>query len=166
MTTLIIGNKEYQIEFSFEAAEYKVCVDKMFKVLSGGYLAKNGLTGEEGKAEVASALIDSTGDMISDLPSLVRTVLYAGLLEHNPVENENVAKDLFKQFVTENPEDERASYWGMFTFLKEQMEKDGFFKLTGLEQMIVQMNQAAEETLQGNRATRRAENKKRPAYTK
>lgn len=52
MRILTIGGKEYKIEFSFDAAEYKACVDKVFKVVSGGYIMKRGITGEEGKAEI------------------------------------------------------------------------------------------------------------------
>lgn len=145
MRSLTIGGKEYQIEYTFEAAEYKFCVDKAFKVLSGGYLMRRGLTGEGGKAEIATAMIDGTADMVSDMPSMVATFLYAGLLENNPVENEQEAKKLFKQFVKENPDDDRASFVGMYEYLKDCMEEDGFFKLTGLEKMLNQMAEKAAE---------------------
>lgn len=142
MRILTIGGKEYQIEFSFDAAEYKACVDKIFKVVSGGYIMKRGITEKDGKAEIAEALTDSTADMFSDIASLSITCLYAGLLENNPVEDEKAARQLLKQFVKENPDDGRASYFGMYEFLKECMEEDGFFKLTGLDRYLKDMSES------------------------
>ena len=145
MRILTIGGKEYQIEFSFDAAEYKACVDKVFKVVSGGYIMKRGITGEEEKAEMAEAMMDGTADMFSDMASLSITCFYAGLLENNPVEDEKAAKQLFKQFVKENPDDDRASFLGMYEFLKGCMEEDGFFKLTGLDKYLKDMSEAMEK---------------------
>ncbi|XBX05062.1 hypothetical protein QMP26_32180 [Enterocloster clostridioformis] len=145
MRILTIGGKEYKVEFSFEAAEYKACVDKVFKVVSGGYIMKRGITGKEGKAEMAVAMMDGTADMISDMASLSITCFYAGLLENNPVKDEKAAKQLFKQFVKENPDDDRASFLGMYEFLKGCMEEDGFFKLTGLDKYLKDMSEAMEK---------------------
>lgn len=145
MRILTIGGKEYKIEFSFDAAEYKACVDKVFKVVSGGYIMKRGITGEEGKAEMAKAMMDGTADMISDMASLSITCFYAGLLENTPVKDEKAAKQLFKQFVKENPDDDRASFLGMYEFLKGCMEEDGFFKLTGLDKYLKDMSEAMEK---------------------
>lgn len=145
MRILTIGGKEYKIEFSFDAAEYKACVDKVFKVVSGGYIMKRGITGEEGKAEMAEAMMDGPADMISDMASLSITCFYAGLLENTPVKDEKAAKQLFKQFVKENPDDDRASFLGMYEFLKGCMEEDGFFKLTGLDKYLKDMSEAMEK---------------------
>ena len=35
MKTLNIGDKEYVLEFSFQAAKHKQLINKMFKMLSG-----------------------------------------------------------------------------------------------------------------------------------
>ncbi|PJJ27836.1 hypothetical protein [Lacrimispora celerecrescens] len=145
MRILTIGGKDYNVEFSFEAAEYKDCVDSIFKVISGSYIMKNGPTDENEKISVATAILNGTSDMVSDIPKIAVTALYAGLLENNPVENEQAAKALFKQFVKEKPDDERASFWGMYDFLRDCMEEDGFFKLTGMDKVIAQMSEAAEE---------------------
>ena len=80
--------------------------------------------------------------MFSDMASLSITCFYAGLLENNPVEDEKAARQLFKQFVKENPDDDRASYFGMYEFLKECMEEDGFFKLTGLDRYLKDMSES------------------------
>ena len=67
MKTLKIGDKEYVLEFSFEAASHKGCINKMFKMMSGSYLGRSGVSGaaDETKAERASALIDGVADMYS-----------------------------------------------------------------------------------------------------
>lgn len=145
MKILTIGGKDYNIEFSFEAAEYKDCVDSVFKVISGSYILKNSPVEEDEKISVATTFMNGTADMISDIPKLTITALYAGLLENNPVENEQAARNLFKQFVKENPDDERASFWGMYYFLRDCMEEDGFFKLTGMDKVIAQMEEAAKK---------------------
>ena len=145
MKILTIGGKDYKVEFSFEAAEYKNCVDKAFKVVSGSYMARRSNYDKEDKQAMMEMIIDGTADMVSDMPLVVTSFLYAGLLEHNPVSDEAEAKVLFKQFIKENPDDNRASFYGMFTFLKECMEDDGFFKLTGLDKLVEQMNQEAKK---------------------
>lgn len=40
MKTITVNSNEYKLEFSFEAAEYKDIVQKMFKVLSGAYVVE------------------------------------------------------------------------------------------------------------------------------
>ena len=166
MRVLTIGGKEYQIEYTFEAAEYKSCVDKAFKVLSGAYLMRHGVADGDGKAEIATAMIDGTADMVSDMPSMVATFLYAGLLEHNQVESEADAKKLFKQFVKENPDDDRASFVGMYEYLKDCMEEDGFFKLTGLEKMLKQMAEKAAEAVESKLPKTLTDHKKKSTSTK
>ena len=92
-------------------------------------------------------MMDGTADMFSDMASLSITCLYAGLLENNPVEDEKAARALFKQFVKENPDDERATFPGMYEFLKKCMEEDGFFKLTGLDKYLKDMSEAMEKAI-------------------
>lgn len=144
MKILTIGGKDYKVEYSFEAAEYKDCVDKAFKVVSGSYMVRRGNLDKDDKRAMMEMVIDGTADMVSDLPSVVPSFLYAGLLENNPIVDEREAKALFKQFIKENPDDDRASFYGMFDFLKQCMEEDGFFKLTGLDKLVEKMNQEVE----------------------
>ena len=40
MKTITVNSNEYKLEFSFEAAEYKDIVQKMFKVISGAYVVE------------------------------------------------------------------------------------------------------------------------------
>ena len=152
MKSLTIGGKEYQIEFSFEAAEYKNCVDTALKLLTGAYLIPDTKSSaKEDVAEqsrnVAMEMISGTAGMLTSLPQITATFLYAGLMEHNPVADEQEAKKLMRQFIKENPDDDRASYVGFQQFLVGCMEDDGFFKLTGLDKMAEQMNKAVTEEM-------------------
>lgn len=141
MKTIKIGEKEYVLEFSFEAAENKDCVQSMFEIMSGSYFAKRGLAdGNKNNAAAAVAMIDGASEMVADVPRICRIAFYAGLLENNPV-SESEAKELMKQYMKEN----KLSFSKLFEDLKQCMEDDGFFDLSGLTDMIQQMNSAAEE---------------------
>ena len=144
MKTLNIGDKEYVLEFSFQAAKHKQLINKMFKMLSGSYLGRSGLTGaeDETKADRASALIDGVADMYAEMPDTVITAFYAGLMENNAVMNEAEAWKLLKQYFKDfRMYADAATFPGMFDLIKQCMQDDGFFKLTGLDKMLE--NQAA-----------------------
>lgn len=146
MKTLNIGDKEYVLEFSFQAAKHKQLINKMFKMLSGSYLGRSGLTGaeDETKADRASALIDGVADMYAEMPDTVITAFYAGLMENNAVMNEAEAGKLLKQYFKDS-HDESATFPGMFDLIKECMQDDGFFKLTGLDKMLENQAKAMAE---------------------
>lgn len=61
-------------------------------------------------------------------------------MENNAVMNEAEAGKLLKQYFKDS-HDESATFPGMFDLIKECMQDDGFFKLTGLDKMLE--NQAA-----------------------
>ena len=134
MKTLVIGERELKLEYSFKAAEHKDTVQKMFNVVSGAYLAKTGIESED-ENKMASAMIDSVSLMVADIPHIVKTAFYSGLLENNPVSEEE-AYGLMKQYMKEN----KISYAKLFEDIKECMEEDGFFDLSGLTDMIQKMN--------------------------
>ena len=141
MKTIKIGENEYTLEFTFEAAEHKGLVQAMFELMSGAYFAKRGL--EEKKndnASMATAMIDGASEMVADTPRICRIAFYAGLLENNEV-SEADAKELMKQYMKENG----LSFSKLFEDLKKCMEEDGFFDLSGIKDMIQQMNSAAAE---------------------
>lgn len=149
------NGKEYTVEFTFEAAESNV-VQKAFDYFSGAFMLKgikttksdDEMTDEE-KIQTRVNQMDAMIGGISAMPSLAIDFLYMGLLEHHgsnedgdgTVKCREDAKRVYKQFCKENPEDERATQFGLFESLKEQMETDGFFKRIGLEQIMKNMNQ-------------------------
>ena len=144
MKTIQISGKEYKLEYSYEAAEYRSVVQKMFNALSGGYILKHANLNEDGGQEnAAEAMLDGTAELISEIPHICVDAFYAGLLENNPVSMDE-AKALMKSYMKEN----KLSFNGLYREIQEAMEDDGFFDLTGLREMLEEMNQAmtGEET--------------------
>ena len=140
MKTLTIGGNEYKLEYTFEASENRDTVQKMFKVLSGAYLMRKGVVidetdEEKAKEAMVNAMIDGSAEMVADVPHIVKSAFYAGLLEHNP-KSEEEAYSLMKEYMKEN----KISYRKLFEDIKECMEDDGFFDLSGLTEMLQEMN--------------------------
>lgn len=136
MKNITINGQEYKIEFSFEAAEHKQTVQMMFNVLSGAYFFRNGKDSDK----VAMAMINGVSEMVADIPHIAKTAFYAALLENNPVSVQE-SSDLMKQYMKDN----KLSFNGLYEELKQCMEDDGFFDLSGLTEMIQKMNENAEE---------------------
>ncbi len=143
MKILNINGTDYTLEYSFIAAEHRDTVQKMFNVVSGAYLIKKtNLTEDDSatkKEDVASAMIDGTGEMVADIPHIVKTAFYSGLLENHDVSQED-AYELMKQYMKEN----KISFRKLFEDIKECMEDDGFFDLSGLTEMMEEMNKSVE----------------------
>lgn len=134
------NGKEYTLEYSFMAAEHKDTVQKMFNVVSGAYLIKqvNGVS-DENKESVANAMIEGTGEMIADIPHIVKTAFYSGLLENHGV-SEDESYGIMKAYMKEN----KISFRKLFEDIKECMEDDGFFDLSGLTEMLEEMEETIE----------------------
>lgn len=142
MKTITIDNKDYTLEFSFDAAENRELVQKMFNVVSGAYLVKNGKLDENGdqrKETAVGTMIDGVSEMVSEIPHICITAFYAGLLENNPQTKED-AKALMKAYMKEN----KLSFNKLFDEIKMCMEDDGFFDLSGLTEMVQKMNETVE----------------------
>lgn len=141
-TITIDNNQDYILKFTFEAAENKELVQKMFNVLSGAYLVKHGggLKDADSDMSAASAMIDGVSEMVSEIPHICVTAFYAGLLEENPLSRDE-AKTLMRSYMKEN----KISYRKLFEEIKQCMEDDGFFDLSGLTEMLDEMNQSIEK---------------------
>ena len=154
MKTIQIGNEQYTLEYGFEAAENKVVVQRMFNALSMSYIGKRlDLDGDNSKLDVAAAMIDGTADLVSDMPFICKDAFYAGLLEHHNV-SVSESKELMKQYMKEN---------GLS--FKETMEDDGFFDLTGLKEMVAEMNNS-EETEEKKQPKKPQDHKPKSTSTK
>lgn len=140
MKILNIGGKEYKLEFSFEAAEYKDVVQKMFNVLSGAYYVVKNSVDADDETSAKIGFITGITEMVADIPNIVKTAFYAGLLEHHNLK-EDEAKQLMRQYLKEN----KCSYNVLFEDIKVCMEEDGFFDLSGINEMIQEMNKMQEE---------------------
>lgn len=137
MKTITVNSNEYKLEFSFEAAEYKDIVQKMFKVLSGAYVVEES---KDMQNPTTKDIINGTANMIGDTADICVTAFYAGLLENNPLSHEE-AKTVMRDYMKEN----KLSYKKLYDELKNCMETDGFFDLSGLNDMIQQMYGTAPE---------------------
>ena len=131
MKIIEIDEKEYKLEFGFEAAEYKNLVQKMFKILCGAYVVESANNMEE---PTAKDVINGTASMVGDLPEICTDAFYAGLIEHNSASKEE-AKALMREFMKK----EKISFMKLYTILKDCMEDDGFFNLSGLTDMMEEM---------------------------
>ena len=148
--TIEAWGKTYELEYTFEAAHYKACVQKAWAYFSGASMMSNAAMSDLDDGETAGRLmtLGSVLNSMADVPDMVITFLYAGLLEHHSDEitSERDARDLYKQFGKEHPDDERAMEFGMLEAIREQMEKDGFFKRIGLSQIQEEQAKAMKTT--------------------
>ena len=141
-----VEGKEYTLEYTFEAAENQKCVDAMTDIFGGAMMTKIDETKSEA-LQIRDFLMT-----ISDLPRMAMDMFYAGLLENHGEDGDGTitsrldAKRLYKQFCKENPDDAMAtSYYGLITVISNQMEEDGFFKRTGLADILESMGNAVQE---------------------
>lgn len=114
---LKIGEKEYTLEYTFEAVANEDCVRKTIELLTN--------LEDEGK-ELA--------ERISIVPSTVISLFYGGLIENHEeeVQDEQVARKLLKQYIKENKDDDNATFYGIMLQIIEQMGEDGFLAQIGL----------------------------------
>lgn len=124
--TLLIGNKEYTLEYTFEASLFGECTEKLTLLLTDFFTAENK---EDAKKIIAS---------ISDIPSVALTIFHAGLLEHHSdeVKTKEDSKKLLAQYLREHKGEETGNFYGVLELAIAQMEEDGFFDLIGLTRMF------------------------------
>ena len=139
MKAITVNGNEYKLEFSFEAVEHKELVKKMFDIVSGAIFVKSAKYLSKPTSEY---MIDGSVNMIAELPHICVTAFYAGLLENNPVSQEE-AKTLMKAYMKEN----KLSFKMLYEELRQCMEDDGFFELSGLREMSESMNEEMEEKI-------------------
>lgn len=148
---LKIGGKDYKLEYSIEASLYADCTASL-----AGLMTEIQMAGEN--KDVKKVVSE-----LSNIPQTTLTIFYAGLMEHHgahpdgdgTVPDIQTAKRLIAHYLKEHSEDETGNFFGIMQMCIEQMGEDGFFKLTGLEDMMNQFSQ----TTKPNRAARRAEAK-------
>ena len=121
-----IGNKEYELEYTFEASLYGECTEKITGLLAGIYDSQN----KEDIKEMISS--------ISDIPQVALSIFHAGLLEHHSdeVKTKDDSKKLFAQYLREHKEDGTGSFYDFLELAIGKMEKDGFFAMIGLDKMF------------------------------
>ncbi len=130
MKDININGKNYDLEFTFAAADEKGLVQSMFKVVSGAYFFNRGK-----EESMAVAMMNGTAEMVADLPHICKQAFYAGMKEHNGNITYDGAVELMKTYMKEN----KLSFNALYQLLKTQMEEDGFFDLTGITEMMEKM---------------------------
>lgn len=134
MKSITINGNDYNLEFSFEAAEKKDFVGLMFRITSGASLLDGA---EDIENPTARDMINGTVNMVADIPHICRIGFYVGLLENNPVP-EAEAKTLMKTYMKEHG----IGYAELYEELRQCMEDDGFFALSGIQKMLENMQQS------------------------
>lgn len=155
-----IANKEYRFEFSIEASLYADCAEKIVhffdKMSAVNNINVDGLSEEEAKKKIENASNAAIKGM-ADIPSVAMTLWYAGMLEHHGPEGDRTvltlrdAKELYKQYRLENPEN--STFYDIVALSIEQMGEDGFFGLIGLDKLTTP---SAEESGQPKKTTKKA----------
>lgn len=135
MKVLNIGGKDYKIMFTFEAALYKECTEKVTDLILG--IA-------EGTATESLSVLKSS---MSDIPGATIIMFHAGLMEENPTNDIAETKELLKQYFRENKDHETGNFYGFMQLLLECMGDDGFFKQIGLEQLSQTKEETEENTV-------------------
>ena len=139
MKAITVNGNEYKLEFGFEAVEHKELVKKMFDIVSGAIFVKSA---KDLSKPTSEDMIDGSASMVAEIPHICITGFYAGLLENNPVSQEE-AKTLMKAYMKEN----KLSFKMLYEELRQCMEDDGFFDLSGLREMSESMNEEMEEKI-------------------
>ena len=138
MRELKINGKIYVLKFTHKAAKCQKCVQKVFELLTGASVMRGMDNREE---PTLAGMLTGVAYQVGEIPSLCDTLMYAGLKAENPVDTEEEAGDLLISYMEETGKD----YAEIFESLKECMEEDGFFKISGIDQMIQSMNEAMEK---------------------
>lgn len=136
MQSLTINGKQYDLEFTFAAADEGNLISNMFRVVSGAYFFDHGK-----ENNMAAAMMNGTAEMVGDLPMICKQAFFAGLKEHTEGITYEKAVDLMKMYMTEN----KISFNVLYQQLKTQMEEDGFFELTGIIEMMQTMSDGVKE---------------------
>lgn len=145
MRVLKIGNEEYTFKFDIEASLYSECTEKVTSIMVGmssaeSYDAKKGF--------IAS---------LSDIPQTTLHMFHAGLLEnHNVTFSES--KKLISQYIREHKGEETGSFYGVMEMLLEDMGKDGFFELIGLDKIFAKTEKAMKSVQKKKQVTGHTEN--------
>lgn len=136
MKTITINGNDYNLEYTFEAAAYTPVVQTMFEIVSGTWLFKGVKNVADNEENVAVDMFEGTASLVANIPKITMDAFYCGLLEHHSDITKEQAKELLKAYMIEN----KLTFDVVYEEIKEAMEKDGFFELSGIKAMVAKMN--------------------------
>lgn len=139
---LIIGEKEYTLEYTFEAVASEDCVKKAVELLTS-------LDDKEKKLS----------EQIGMMPNTVISLFHGGLLENHSeeVQCEKDARELLKQYMKENKGDNEATFYGVMMKIIEQMGEDGFLAQIGLGETSPKKEQKTPQDRKRKTTTKKTE---------
>ena len=156
MKKFTIDGTEYKLEYSFEAALDSACVQDMFNMLTGAYVYKS-LPGENTtQNEGIVAAVEGFSKMFADTPKVCVNAFNAGLKENHPNLSAEESKTLMKRYM----KNKKFGFNDLFNDLVECMEKDGFFKLTNLDEAIKRLTAGQEGESEENSPTEEKKDQK------
>lgn len=138
MITIHVDDKEYVLRFGIRASLHKDLVNRMFKILTASYIVKGAGNENTGMME---AVLDGTAEMVADIPETVLIAFHAGLQQYHPMDNV-ASMDLLEKYMLCSGK----TFSQLYEELKQGMEDDGFFDLSGLTDMINKMNTSIKES--------------------
>lgn len=162
-----IGGKDYMLEYSIEASLYSECIENLIDFFKNTASNENlneltrGLSDKERK-DIALESIQNSIKGISNIANVALKSFYAGLMKHHGRRGDRTvlsiddAMDLMEEYFSDHKEDGTDNPYDLLSLCMKQMDEDGFFKKTGLEKLMTQIQ---EHPVKQNRATRRAKEK-------
>lgn len=99
MKKILVNDVEYTLEFGFGAVECKDLIQKMFLMLSGGYVAKKAKNVQNPTPE---EIVDGSGYMLAEFPHVCKTAFYAGLIENHEDITPDESNALMKEYMKAN----------------------------------------------------------------
>lgn len=136
MKTITINGNDYKLEYTFEAAAYTPVVQTMFEIVSGTWLFKGVKNVADNEENVAVDMFEGTASLVANIPKITMDAFYCGLLEHHSDITKEQAKELLKAYMIEN----KLTFDVVYEEIKEAMEKDGFFELSGINAMTAKIS--------------------------
>ena len=146
MLELTQGGRNWKLEYTFEAAHYRKCVEMAWEYFSGAMALKKAAAADgKSTAEQQMGVMDGIIDSMAAVPDMVLLFVYAGLIEHHgeEIRTEADARTWYKHYCQENPE---LTDVEMLEQIRQAMEDDGFFKRLGLDKMMESMNQTPKKS--------------------
>lgn len=126
-----IGNKEYILEYTFEAVRHKDTVEALASFFSSI---------SDVQEKVMNKDVKGLSSAISGKSELIINLFYAGLLENHgthkfgdgTVPDKETAIDLLRQYFKENKGNKQANWNAIYEELGKQMQEDDFLEQIGL----------------------------------
>lgn len=138
---LLIDGKEYTIQYAGEAAFNEQCLESITTFFGEIALAEN-------KNDVLEMIKG-----LSKIPQIALNIFYAGLMENHgmgtkgdkAVPDKDTAKKLLMTYIADHKNTKEGNFSAVLNMCVEQMQKDRFLNLIGLDGMLENESAVSEE---------------------